>query len=189
MNIKATIGIIIIALSSVSMAEAGQKHHERDNERLDDRGHYRQYDTPHHERNFRKYNQHKQWRHAKRHRQIRREVRRELRHERQQRRFNRHMRKYIRAHRRYYHWNNDWRYERSHFYRHSSYIAPDYYAVPRYRSRVVISSGHHSDNVLPILAGGLIGSAIASDASGGDAGAAFGGAIFGAMVGNAISQH
>lgn len=183
-NIKTTIGIIAIALSSISMAEAGQKHHERDNDRLDDHGHSRQYENPRHERHFREDGHRKAWRNVRRHR--------ELRHERQQRRFNRHMRKYIRTHRRYSDWNYGWRHERRHFNRHHDYSrfeTSNYYSAPAYSSRVVISSNGHSGDVLPVLAGGIIGSAIASDASNGDPGAALGGALFGAIVGNAIAHH
>lgn len=78
-------------------------------------------------------------------------------------------------------------------WRHNTYqprrIIRDVY-VPRRRvihSNVIVTAPHN--NVLPTLAGGLIGSAIASDASHGDSGAILGGAIFGAVVGNAIAGH
>jgi len=188
MNIKTTIGIIAITLSSVSMAEAGQKHHERDNDRLGDRAHSRNYEKPRHERHFREYEQRKQWRLANRHR----EIYRQLRHERQHRKFKRYVKRIQRADRRHSNWNRGWRHERRHFNRHNNYSryeTSNYYTVPAYSSRVVISDNGHSGNVLPVLAGGIIGSAIASDASDGDPGAALGGALFGAIVGNAITQH
>ncbi len=194
-NTKTMIGILAIALSSISMAEAGQKHHDRDNDRIDDGGHSRQYAKPHQQRQFRGNGHRKAWKSARRHRAIRHEIRRELRHERQQRRFNRHMRKYIRAHRRYSDRNYGWRYERRHFKRHhrhndyGRFERSNYYSAPAYSSRVVISNHGHSGDVLPVLAGGLIGSAIASDASNGDPSAALGGAVFGAIVGSAIAQH
>lgn len=78
-------------------------------------------------------------------------------------------------------------------WRHNAYqprrIIHDVY-VPRRRvihSNVIVTSPHN--RVLPTLAGGLIGSAIASDASHGDSGAILGGAIFGAVVGNALAGH
>jgi len=184
MNIKTTIGIIAIALSSISMAEAGQKNHQRDTDRLNDRAHSRNYEKPRHERQFRKYENRKQSRQAYRHR----EVYRELRHK---RKFNRSMRRINRAHRGHPGLNRGWRSERRHFNRdrHSAYRASGYYSAPAYSSRVVVSGNGHSGNVLPVLAGGIIGSAIASDASNGDPGAALGGALFGAIVGNAIAQH
>jgi outer membrane lipoprotein SlyB len=53
--------------------------------------------------------------------------------------------------------------------------------------RVVIHDRHHS--ALPVIAGGLIGSAIGHDIGHGDPAATFGGAIFGAMIGDAVSRH
>ena len=51
-------------------------------------------------------------------------------------------------------------------------------------------SGHgHTNNALPVIAGGIIGSSIANNASHGDPVATFGGAVFGALVGNALTRH
>lgn len=54
---------------------------------------------------------------------------------------------------------------------------------------MVVSSHGHSSRALPTVAGGLIGSVIANDASHGDPAATFGGAVLGALVGNALSHH
>lgn len=67
-----------------------------------------------------------------------------------------------------------------------------YQPVPRHHvvKKVIIKDRHHHHgNALPVIAGGLIGSAISSDLSHGDPVATFSGAIFGAMLGDALSHH
>ena len=63
--------------------------------------------------------------------------------------------------------------------------APAHYGA----KRVIIRNRHHHNRVLPVLAGGLIGSSIGNSISHGDPVAAFGGAVFGAIIGDAISHH
>ena len=164
MNIKTTIGIIAVVISSISMAEAGQNRHERDNDR--------QYDNSHQERHYRQKHRRPHWKRA--------------RHARHHYRENRHYRKHYGS--------RHHRYERSH--RHNSYrghkrgYRHNAYRSPRvYSSRIVVSGHGHSNNVLPVIAGGLIGSSIANNASHGDPVATFGGAVFGALVGNALTRH
>ena len=148
-SIKTIIGVVAIAIGSISMAQAGEHRSKRDNDR--------HYDKPRHERQFR--------------------------HDKQARKARRHLRAYKRLHRleRRHGWKGD--------YRHSGY-GYDYkpYRAPRHSSHISVRT-HHSGNALPVIAGGMIGSAIANDASHGDPAATFGGAVFGALVGNALSQH
>ena len=78
------------------------------------------------------------------------------------------------------------RYKRN--YRHTRYITPRYvsprHVSPRYTSHVSVSG-----RGIPVLAGTLIGSAIANDVSHGDPVATFGGAVIGAIIGNQIRHH
>ena len=103
------------------------------------------------------------------------------RHARQHYREQRHHRKhhYKRHHRSHRTYNSRW--ERS----HRTYYSPRIYTS----HRVIISGRGHSNSTLPVVAGGLIGSVIANDASHGDPVATFGGAVFGALVGRALSHH
>lgn len=155
MNIKTTIGIIAVVISSISMAEAGQNRHQRDNDR-----HYEQSRQGHH------YRQNHRRPHSKRARHDRKHY------------GSRHHR-YERSHRRHSYWRRD------HGYRHSTYRSPRVYSS----HSIVVSGRGHSNNVLPVIAGGLIGSSIANHASHGDPAATFGGAVFGALVGNALTRH
>ena len=126
----------------------------------------RHYDSGHHGAHYRKNNHRSHWkreRHAKHH-------------YREQRHYRKH---HYDRHKRSHRYNTRW--ERS----------QRTYNTPRiYRShRVVVRSHGHSNKALPIVAGGLIGSAIANNASHGDPAATFGGAVFGALVGKALSHH
>ena len=102
----------------------------------------------------------------------------------------RHARQHYREQRHYrkHHYN---RHERSHRYNtkwkrsHRTYITPRIYSS----HRLTVSSHGHSNRALPVVAGGLIGSVIANDASHGDPVATFGGAVFGALVGRALTHH
>lgn len=166
-SIKTTIGIIVIALSSISLAQARDHRSERDHDRSADRsharsfdrGHSRSYEQPRHERRYRHNERRHHWK-----------------------RFNHrsnHYRGHRRAHRSYYRKHHG--YER-HYRSHRRFSRHGYnrttYVIPR-----------HSDHALPVLAGTLIGSAIANDASNGDPAATLGGAVFGAIVGNALARH
>lgn len=164
MNIKTTIGIIAIVLSSVTLAEAGQNRHERDNDR--------HYEKPRHEQQYRQHHRRSHWKRARHARHHYREQRHYRKHH-----YNRHHR-YERSHRH----NSYWKRDRG--YRHSTYRSPRAYS-----SSIVVSGHGHSNNVLPVIAGGLIGSSIANNASHGDPVATFGGAVFGALVGNALTRH
>ena len=63
--------------------------------------------------------------------------------------------------------------------------------APRHRvmKKIVVRDGHHHGNALPVIAGGIIGSAIGNDLGHGDPMSTFSGAVFGAMLGNALSHH
>lgn len=114
------------------------------------------------------------------------------------------------------HWKRGNRYVEKNVYNYNTYISPrraghgyfpphrlhdsyipsrriihDVYVPPRrvIHTNVIVSSPSPHNTVLPALAGGLIGSAIASDASHGDPGAILGGAVFGAILGSAIAEH
>lgn len=180
-NIKTIIGIIVIAISSISVAQAGQNRHER--------GHDRSYEKPRQERHYRQNKHRKQWKHTHHHQQRYRGQRHSHKHH----YYNRHGHRYIkvkRSHknhpgwRRHGHRHFNKRFYRYGAYRQSTYVPPDYSS-----HSVSIKHHGHSDNVLPVLAGSVIGSAIANDASDGDPLATFGGAVFGALVGNAIARH
>lgn len=181
LNIKTTIGIIIIALSGISVAQAEQHRSERGHDRSADRNHSRNYERPRQNRNYR-HNERRQ--HANRHNRNFR-GHNNYRYDRHSRR---HMRVFKRLHRGNHHYRghqnrgNHYGWRNRH---HTTYVAP------RHPSHdVTYSTNHHSDNsALPVIAGTLIGSSIANDASNGDPVATFGGAVFGAIVGNAIAQH
>ena len=125
----------------------------------------RHYDSGQHRAHYRKNHHRSQWK-RKRHARH---------HYREQRHYRKH------------HYN---RHERSHRYstrweRHQTYT------TPRITSshRVIVRDHRRSKSALPIVAGGLIGSVIANDASHGDPAATFGGAVFGALVGRALTHH
>ena len=192
-TIKTTIGIIAIALSSMTIAEAGERRGDRN------------YEKPRQERSHRQENRRKDWnrsshrdnrfserRHFKKQMRAERKARR---HFRKHKRFDRHARRHFKAYERSR--RHGWK--RSHYrpykkayYRTGGYgtdYNTSYYSAPSHSSHVSVSSHHDARDVVPVLAGTLIGSAIANDASGGDPVATFGGAVFGAIVGNAIAHH
>ena len=165
MNIKTTIGIIAVVISSISMAEAGQNRHERDNDR--------HYDNSRQEHHYRQNHRRPHWKRARHARHHYREQRHNRRHA-----GNRHHR-YERSNRNHTNWRRD------HGYRHITYSSSRVYPS----HSIAVNNHGHSGNVLPVIAGGLIGSSIANNASHGDPVATFGGAVFGAVVGNALTRH
>jgi len=166
LNIKTTMSIIIIAVSSISFAQAEQHRFERSHNLNADRNHSRSYDS---QRHYRKSERRQHWK---------RSAHRSKHYRAQRHSYKRHH-GYKQHHRTYR------RIER-HGYHHTTYITP-HYVAPRHSSHgIVVTSSNHA---LPVLAGGLIGSAIANDVSNGDPVATFGGAVFGAIVGNAIARH
>jgi hypothetical protein len=63
--------------------------------------------------------------------------------------------------------------------------------APRHRviKKIIVRDRHYHNNALPVIAGGIIGSAIGSDLGHGDPMSTFSGAVFGAMLGDALSHH
>lgn len=192
-SIKTTIGIITIALGSISFAQAGEHRGERN------------YEKPRQERHFNKNKHHEYSKYShNRHDRIR-EQRHFRKHKKSHRIANRHFKARKRA-LRHNRWEHSYRtdYNRGYYgrdlgrrynngYRHTEYITPRYvtpryvaprHVAPRYSSHVSVS-GHG----VPVLAGTLIGSAIANDVSHGDPVATFGGAVIGAIIGNQIRHH
>ena len=190
-TIKTTIGIIAIALSSMTIAEAGERRGDRN------------YEKPRQERSHRQESHRKDWNRSSKHdhryserRNFRKHVRAERkvrRHIRKHKRFNRHAKRHFRAYKRLN--RHGWKHYRPYkrvYYPTVGYgynYGTSYSSAPSYSSHVSVSSHHNGRDVVPVLAGTLIGSAIANDASGGDPVATFGGAVFGAIVGNAIAHH
>jgi len=183
-NIKTTISIIAISLGSMTLAEAGERHGDRN------------YEKPRQERSHRQEKHRKDWNRSS-HRDTRYSERRQFkkylraerkarRHFRKHKQFDRHARRHFKAykHSRKHGWKRS-------YYRpyKKAYYNTSYYSAPIHSSHVSVSSHHNVGNAVPVLAGTLIGSAIANDASGGDPVATFGGAVFGAIVGNAIAHH
>ena len=158
--IKVTIGIIAIALGGMSVAQAEQGRHQRG------------YDNP-------------------RHQQVSRD--------------RDHQRKYTRKRHDYRHYRrarHSYEHRRGHHVPVRGHICRDYrhghghaghpirhdrhYRVPHHRvNTVIVERRHHSH--LPVVVGGIVGSAIANDVSHGDPGAIIGGAVIGAVVGRALS--
>ena len=192
LNIKTTIGIIVIALGSMTIAEAGERRGDRN------------YEKPRQERSHRQENRRKDWnrsshredryserRHFRKHMRAERKARRHFRkHKRFERQARRHFKAYKRSRGHYSGWRHGHRPYKKVYYRTAGYdyVTP-YYSAPSYSTHVSVSSHHDGDNVVPVLAGTLIGSAIANNASHGDPAATLGGAVFGALVGNALSRH
>ena len=182
-SIKTTIGIITIALSSISFAQAGEHRGERN------------YEKPRQERNYNKNKRHgyskythnrhdrlRERRHFRKHNKTHRIAKRHLKAHRRALRHNRWEQAYRTDYRRgYYGRDLERRYNRN--YRITRYVSPRHVA-PRYSSHISVS-GHG----VPVLAGTLIGSAIANDISHGDPVATFGGAVVGAIIGNQIRHH
>lgn len=175
-SIKTTVGIIAIAISSISMAQAGEHRNKRDNDR--------HYDKPRQERQFRHDERRSHWKRT----HNRHDRYRAKRHAREHRFHKRQVRRHLKAYKRLHRWErrNGWKRD----YRRPGYgYGYKHYRAPRHSSHISVRTHHRSGNALPVIAGGLIGSVIANDASHGDPGATFGGAIVGAIVGNAIARH
>lgn len=177
--IKTTLGILAITFASISVTQAESNRHNRDYDRAPQKKQARQFDR-------RDMNKH-QYR-EQRGNHLRSELRRpHAKHATWKRNYWKHDRKraikqlrrdraYRRAVKQEYR-NRAYRRD----YGYSRYVAPSYGV--RY-------SGHsHSNKVVPVLAGSLIGSSIANNVSHGDPAATVGGAIFGAIIGNAIARH
>jgi len=179
-SIKTTVGIIAITLSSISFAQAGEHRGDRN------------YEKPRQERNHFKSERREHWKNA----HNRSERFREQRHFRKHKKFNRIAKRHLKAHKRalrhnrwkhayrtgynrgYYNTDLNRGYSRNRNYGHTTYVSP------RYSSHVRVSG-----RGVPVLAGTLIGSAIANDVSHGDPVATFGGAVVGAIIGNQIAHH
>ena len=186
--IKTTIATIAIALGSISVAQADNNRHERG------------YDKPRQQKHFRENEGRHEWKHANNRKERYREDRHYLKH-----RGDRHVKiierpRWKRSHKRvekHIYRDHGRRRVEKHVYKHGRYAPPrrfekhvyhhGRYAPPRrVVKKVVIQDRHHHNNALPVLAGGLIGSAIGHDIGHGDPVATFSGAIFGAMVGDAL---
>ena len=159
--IKVTIGIIAIALGGMSVAQAEQGRHKRG------------YDNPRHQQVSRDRDHQRKYT-RKRH---------DYRHDRRARHsYDRH-----RGHRAPVrrHVSRDYRHHGHSHVRH--YVRHEHhYRVPRHGvNTVIVERRHHSH--LPVVVGGIVGSAIANDVSHGDPGAIIGGAVIGAVVGRALS--
>lgn len=177
--IKTTIGILVITFASISVSQAESNRHNRDYDRASQKQHARKVDRRDmNKHQFRKQrgnhlrshdrrplSKHTSWkRHYKAHKRMR--AIKQMRHD----------RKYRRAVKQVYR-NRAYRRD----YGYSRYVAPAH--------RVTYSSHYRSNKVVPVIAGGLIGSSIANNVSHGDPAATVGGAIFGAIIGNAIARH
>jgi hypothetical protein len=162
LSIRTIISIVIIAISSISFVQAEQHRSDRGYDRSHEKPrHYRQNERRHHwKRSAHRSNHYRAQRHS--------------------------YGSYYRKHQGYNRQHRSYRRVERHGYRHTTYVTP-YYVAPSHSSpSIVVTSSSHA---LPVLAGGLIGSAIANDMSDGDPVATFGGAVFGAIVGNAIARH
>ena len=179
--IKTTIGIIAISFASISVSQA-DSNRDRDHARADrtsQKQHAKQFD-----RYKKHYQIHRQQRgnffnkpakrphwkqaHSKRH-YMKHDHKRAIKQMRRDRAYRHTVRQVYR--------NRAQRRD----YGYGRYVAPAH--------RVTYTRHSHSNKVVPILAGGLIGSSIANRVSHGDPGATVGGAIFGAIIGDAIARH
>lgn len=192
--IKTTLGILAITFASISVSQAESNRH-RDHDRAD-RAPQKQHSQKFNRRDDRKHmnRQHRgnhlnhserrpHWKHTswKRH-YWKHDRKRAIKQMRRDRAYRRTVRQVYRnrAHRRAV--NQEYRnraYNRH--YGYSSYVAPSH--------RVTYRSHSHTNKIVPVLAGGLIGSSIANNVSHGDPAATVGGAIFGAIIGDAIARH
>lgn len=187
-SIKTTIGIITIALSSISFAQAGEHRGERNYEKPRQGHNYNK--SKRHEYSKYTHNRHdrlREQRHYRKHNKTHRIAKRHLKAHKRALRHNRGVHSYRTGYNRgYYGRNLERGYNRN--YRHTQYVTPRHvsprYASPRYSSHVSVSG-----RGIPVLAGTLIGSAIANDASHGDPIATLGGAVVGAIIGNQIAHH
>lgn len=157
-NIKTTVGIIAIALGSISFAQAGEHRHDRNSDR--------HYDKPHQERNFHKNERREHAKHMSNRHERFREQRQFRKHKKAHRIAKRHLRAHKRA-ARHNHWKHAYRtsYNRGYYGHdwrrgHSSYRDSYYdsYASPRHSSHKIVVN---ADPLLPIIAGGIIAKKIA----------------------------
>ena len=91
------------------------------------------------------------------------------------------------------------RYVEKHFYHHTrpprrveKHVYHHYDHAPRHHvvKKVIIRDRHHHHgNALPVIAGGIIGSAIGNEVGYGDPLTTISGAVVGAMVGDVLSRH
>ena len=190
--IKTTIGILAITFASISVSQAESNRHNRDFDRAPQKQHSQKFDRRDDRKHMKRqhrgnhlnhsqrrpHSKHTGWkRHYREHKRVR--AIKQLRRDRAYRRTVRQVYR-NRAHRRAV--NQEYRsraYNRN--YGYSSYVAPSH--------RVTYSSHSHANKIVPVLAGGLIGSSIANNVSHGDPAATVGGAIFGAIIGDAIARH
>lgn len=182
-SIKTTIGIITIALSSISFAQAGEHRGERNYEKPRQERHYNK--SKRHEYSKYSNNRHdrfREQRHFRKHNKMHRIAKRQLKAHKRALRHNRREHAYRTDYSRGYYGRGLERGYNRH-YRHTRYVSPRYVS-PRYSSQVSVS-GHG----VPVLAGTLIGSAIANNASHGNPIATLGGAVVGAIIGNQIAHH
>lgn len=183
--IKTTIGIIAITLGGFSAAHADNNRYERG------------YEKPRHEKHFRENERRHEWKHTNNRTERYREDRHYRKHhgdrrvtiiERPHKRITKHVyrdhggRRHVEKH---VYRDHGHRHVEKHVYHHRTYTPPPRHVV----KRIVVEDRHHHGSALPVLAGGLIGSAIGHDIGDGDPMATFSGAIFGAMIGNAVSHH
>ena len=177
--IKTTIGIMAIAITSISVAQAENHrrdggHSERNIERKMDRRMDRR-----NERHSNRHEKRRDWKYSYKrgHRNGRYTAHDQRRYsKRPHHRVDKHI---YRGHG-YGHRRID-----KHVYHHG----PRYYA-PRHRvtERVIVRDRHHHSAV-PVIIGGLIGSAIGHDIGHGDPVVTFSSTVLGAMVGDSISRH
>jgi hypothetical protein len=147
MNIKTTISIIAIVMSSMSMAEAGQNRHDQKQDRHADRSH----NPVSQERHYRTEEHRKDWRHANNHGH---DKFRGERHHRKHAYYKRHNKHFNRSHVRHAHWILESKrgYNKGRHYRDNDYNNRS--------SRTIVVSG---DPLLPVIAGGIVAAKIAKN--------------------------
>lgn len=157
-KIKTTVGIIAIALGSISFAQAGENRHDRHSDR--------HYDEPRQERDFHKNERREHAKHMDSRHERFREQRQFRKHKREHRIAKRHLRAHKRA-ARHNRWKHAYRssYNRGYYgygwrHGHSNYRDYHYdrYASPRRSSHNIVIN---ADPLLPIIAGGVIANKIA----------------------------
>lgn len=197
-SLKTTISIIAIAISSVSIAQAGQNRHDRDQERVYEQPRYQhqnlrsekrhstrrdvlqpeRYGKRSHRNKYNRFEQYREQRHYRKHKRMNRQAKR-------------HAKRQMRAHKRAHRFDRKYKHSGhgyNRIYRQDTYVAPRYIAPRHISSDVFVDNRHSNHNGLPVLAGTIIGSSIANDLSNGDPAATFGGALFGAIIGDALSH-
>jgi len=176
---KTTIVILAITFASISVSHADSNRHNRDYDRGEQKQHAKTFDRrdmqkpqfrEHRGNHLRSHAKRPHWKHTswKRHYKAHKRMRtiKQKRHDRAHRHA---VKQFYRSR------------ANRHDYGHSRYVAPSY--------GVRYSNHSHSNKVIPVLAGGLIGSSIANNVSHGDPAATVGGAIFGAIIGDVIARH